>query len=323
MRQIATLPDESARTFADYLLTLKIPTQLQPEGDGVAVWVCDEDHVPRARQELAEFTSNPGDARYRGAAPVAESLRRQEARLEEDYNRRQRRLQQRMQGLSVVHRPVTITLITISVVVALASNLGKRDEEPLLQALHISSYQRVTFADGQTTIAWHSLSEIRSGQAWRLVTPIFIHYGAIHLIFNMLMLLSLGGNVESRRGSIRFLLLVLFLAIGSNLAQYYLGHTTFENGQLIPSGSPSFGGMSGVVYGLFGYAWMKSRYEPRLGLTMPNETVFIMIGWFILCLLGIIGAVANGAHAAGLVLGVIIGAAPTLWHWLRGDQLDV
>jgi GlpG protein len=315
MRQIGTLPGESARTFADYLMTLKIRTQLQPEGDGFAVWVCDEDHVPRARQELAEFTGNPTDARYRGVSSAAESLRRQEARVEEDYARRQRRMDQRMRGLGAAHRPLTLALVAISVVVALASNFGKEDDSPLLQALHISSYRHVELADGSPGIAWHDLSEIRSGQVWRLVTPIFIHYGPIHLIFNMLMMLSLGGAVESRRGSLRLLLMVLVLAAGSNFLQY---HVNFEDGALRLRPSPMFGGMSGVLYGVFGYLWMKSRYEPQLGLGMSNETVLIMLGWFVLCLFGVIKGVANGAHAGGLILGLIIGVAPTVWRRLRG-----
>ena len=65
MRQIAILPDDAARKFADYLLTLKIDTRLESEPAGVAVWVLDEDRVPQARQELQEFTHNPSDARYR------------------------------------------------------------------------------------------------------------------------------------------------------------------------------------------------------------------------------------------------------------------
>ena len=68
MRHLATLPDGDARTLADYLLTLKIPTRLLPEGTAWEVWVCDEDQVPQARTELAEFLKSPTEARYAGAA---------------------------------------------------------------------------------------------------------------------------------------------------------------------------------------------------------------------------------------------------------------
>src|SRR5207244_2703343 len=139
---------------------------------------------------------------------------------------------------------------------------------------------------------WPFLNEIRSGQVWRLVTPIFIHFGGAHLVLNMAALFFLGGQMEARRGTLRFLLFVLFVAVLSNLAEYYLGRSTVENGRLLLAGTPRFGGMSGVGFGLFGYLWAKSRMEPRLGLSMPTETVVLMMGWFVLCLLGVLGAVA-------------------------------
>jgi len=79
---------------------------------------------------------------------------------------------------------------------------------------------------------------------------------------------------------------------------------------------PLFGGMSGVLYGLFGYAWMKSRFEPGLGLWVDQGTVVILIAWFFLCMTGLVGPIANAAHAGGLVSGLVIGVAPTLWRRL-------
>jgi hypothetical protein len=39
-------------------------------------------------------------------------------------------------------------------------------------------------------------------------------------------------------------------------------------------------------------------------------TVGMMMIWFFLCLFGVIPGVANGCHAVGLLMGIIIGAAP-------------
>ena len=66
MRQIATLPEEPAEKFIDYLATLSIAARSLPEPGGAAfgVWVCDEDRVDQARQELQQFLGAPGDARY-------------------------------------------------------------------------------------------------------------------------------------------------------------------------------------------------------------------------------------------------------------------
>ncbi len=313
MRQITTLPEQTARKFADYLLTLKIQTQLMPEEGGTSIWVCDEDQVSRARQELAEFERNPADARYRAAPVLAEVERQREARVEQEYHQRQDRFRKKMQGVELTGWPVTMLLLGISIAVAVVSHLGSPGS-PVIQWLSISSYR----VEGEWIRYWPLLLEIGSGEVWRLVTPIFIHFGVMHLVFNMMALLYLGGAIETRRGSLRFTLLVLVLAIGSNLIQYYLGHPFFEDGQLLFKRSPTFGGMSGVLFGLSGYMWVKSRFEPNLGLFMPRETTIMMLAWLFLCLFGVLGPIANGAHVGGLVIGLLVGYAPVLWRRLRG-----
>jgi GlpG protein len=131
------------------------------------------------------------------------------------------------------------------------------------------------------------------------------------------MLHWLGGQVEARRGPVRFLLLVLVFAALSNLAQYYWGHLEGFSG-LVPvfKRNPLFGGMSGVDYGLFGYIWMRARYEPASGFVMPASTVFMLVAWYVLCFLPGM-PIANMAHTVGLALGLLIGAAPHLWRRLR------
>lgn len=315
MRQIATLADEgAARQFVDYLRTLQIQAQVLPDGTDSAVWICDEDQVARAREELETFRGNPTDPRYARAASAARALRRQEAREEEEYTRRQQDLAEEMETPQSGERPATLLLIATSAVFALLTGFGETATSPVLQALAIAPYQ---VAGGYTT--WRGLDAVTDGEVWRLVTPIFLHFGPMHLIFNMLMLLSLGSVIEEGRGTARFLVLVLLLAVLSNLGEYYLSWSLDKN--LLPtlSPSPQFGGMSGVIYGLFGYLWMKSRFAPELGLMVSGDTVLLMLGWFVLCLLGVVGSVANVAHAAGLLVGVLVGLLPHLTRpWRRG-----
>jgi GlpG protein len=302
MRQIATLPDEAARQFTDYLLTLKIETQLQPEGDARAVWVCDEDLVPQARQELEVFLRDPSNARYRRSFSFARVLREEEEQREEEFVEQQESFKEQMEAAGAPGpRPITLAVIAISILVAVTTNLGKKEE--LTNTLYITSNRD----------EWPRLEEVAAGKVWRLVTPIFLHFSLMHLVFNLLMFLALAGQVESLRGSGRLLFLVLVIAVASNLTEYYLGLTTFEGLRPIFRGAWNFGGLSGVVYGLFGYVWVKSRLEPDLGLRMPTEMVVLLLGWFFLCLF-FMKNVANGAHAGGLVAGVLLGALPWLWR---------
>ncbi len=132
-------------------------------------------------------------------------------------------------------------------------------------------------------------------EPWRIITPIFLHFSIWHILFNMMWLVQLGQVIETLRGSVRFALMVLVIAVVSNV------------GQFLWTGSPYFGGMSGVVYGLFGYVWMKSWYEKSSGFYVTQNMVFWMIGWYVICLTGYIGPVANAVHGFGLVVGVILG----------------
>jgi GlpG protein len=80
--------------------------------------------------------------------------------------------------------------------------------------------------------------------------------------------------------------------------------------------------MSGVVYGLFGYVWMKARFQPELGLGIGPQTITILMIWFFLCMTpwfqSLIGSgVANMAHASGLLAGMLIGYAPVVWRSFR------
>jgi membrane associated rhomboid family serine protease len=144
----------------------------------------------------------------------------------------------------------------------------------------------------------NALVDIGRGQVWRLATPAFLHLGLGHLIFNMIMLYSLGGLIESRQDKLRMAILFLLCATAGNVGQYAL------------SGGTSVG-MSGVVYGLFGYLCVYRLLAPQHGLGVRNETIIILLVWLVLGFTGVLadllGApVANWAHLFGMLMGMLI-----------------
>jgi membrane associated rhomboid family serine protease len=183
---------------------------------------------------------------------------------------------------------LTAVLIAISVAVGVFSKLGT--DEKFLGPLLITDPS----AWAENPHATDDLPEVRQGQVWRVVTPMFIHFGLPHLLFNMLWLLDLGTMIERRQSRRMLLALVLFIAATSNLAQYI-------------ARGPFFGGMSGVVYGLIGYIWVKGRFDIASGLFLHRSTVTMAMVWFFLCLVGVIPRVANTAHAVGLGVGIVWG----------------
>lgn len=306
MRFIGSLStEEQAKTLEDYLLTLNVSSRVLHGSKGWELWVQDEDQRERAEQVLEEFQVSPDDPKYATAGSRARKLRRE---AEREAKKRQKNfvdLRERWQPVRGQF-PLTVSLMVISVAVTLGVWSGERGGW-IQNKLSITEYVR----DGHL-IRWHSgLPNVQHGEVWRLVTPIFMHFGIIHLVFNMLMLLQLGAMVEARKGTLLLLVLVLVSAVLSNLGQYWihLPPVTYRG--------PAFGGMSGVVYALFGYIWMKSRYDPGSGFYLSSRSVAILIGWFFICLIGIL-PIANAAHAVGLGVGVAIGIAPYAWRKVRG-----
>ena len=142
---------------------------------------------------------------------------------------------------------------------------------------------------------------LEQGQWWRLVTPIFLHFGALHIVFNSLWLWDLGRRIERVQSRKSLLLLTLIIGVFSNWGQY-----TIEE-------SVMFGGMSGVIYGLLGYIWLMTRFFPDPRLNFPRSLWVMMLGFLLLGYSGILdaaigGSIANTAHSAGLIAGLIMAA---------------
>jgi membrane associated rhomboid family serine protease len=78
--------------------------------------------------------------------------------------------------------------------------------------------------------------EFHKGEFWRLLTPIFIHMGALHFFFNAMWMADLGSMIESRQST--------WLMAGS-----FRYRDRFEYRAIRGHGPPHFGGLSGVVYG--------------------------------------------------------------------------
>ncbi|MDQ1350802.1 MAG: rhomboid protease GlpG [Acidobacteriota bacterium] len=285
MRLIGKFDDEElARTFSKHLSQLKIDNQIAIEPDGTfELWVIWEDEVKRAEQLLSQFQVPHDETTPRDVPKEIQELHEHKEEKKE-----KKQAQKTYTSTERLIGNLTLFLIIISVMVGLFSGLGHNIT--FLQKFFITDI----IGDGGF-IQWHrGLPEVTAGEFWRLITPIFVHFGFAHLLFNMLWLYTLGNMVEVRQGSWFLGIFIAIVAIVSNLAQYLVS-------------SPYFGGMSGVVYGLLGYCWMKGKYDPGSKIYLHRVTIYMMIVWYFLCLTGLLGRMANAAHTAGLVIGVLWG----------------
>lgn len=315
MRQVGTITEQAqAHRFAAYLVTQGVATHAEQEPSGWAIWVRDENHLDQAKQELEDFLRAPDDARYQGAEQKAESLLREQLKRQENAGKNVVEMGGKWKRPGAaggqMHRPLTMAMIGLSIVVAIGSSLGENKSGAVMRNL--------LFADTMQGPDWDVSStqdrfiNIREGQVWRLVTPIFVHYGIMHIVFNMYMFYQLGGIVEHRLGTVKFGFMVLAMAIPSVLVQS-LAPLEWHDSMLGRWGGSPFGaGMSGVVYGLFGYVWMKSKFDPAAGFFLGPYTVMILMGWLLLGVTGIVGNIGNWAHLIGLVVGMAIGYSTSL-----------
>lgn len=286
MRQIGNLPDErSALTFSDYLYGKGIENEVEASKNGAwVIWVRSDDKLKEAEHLLGLYHQNPDLPEYHEKNGHAEQHRLMKQKEDEEF---QKKVYDRDKILSweTQFGLLSFALIAISVTLYILGYFGHK--ESIIQILSIEQY-----GDGKRSL--NILPEIFAGEIWRLFTPIFLHFGPLHLLFNMLWLKDLGTAIERRHNSLVLAMLIMAIASASNLAQYLVR-------------GPTFGGMSGVVYGLFGYIWMQSRYNPSSGFHLDKQIVTMMIAWFFLCLSGLAGPIANTAHGVGLLSGMGIG----------------
>jgi GlpG protein len=302
LRQIGTLTEEqAARRLADHLLTLGVTTSIRPESDGWGLWVLDENRIPQAREELEAYQQNPDDPRFHAAARTAEKVRREAERLDAQHRKNTRDVSQTWGRTPFRRRPLTISLVALSVFVFLLQNM-RETRGVVINELAFTSIVPRADDQGRRRLDLLGVDDIAHGEVWRLVTPIFLHGDLLHIVFNMWWLTTLGTLIETRRGTAALSALVLFAAVTSNMGQHVYNLKVYGEPVL-------FMGMSGVGYALFGYVWVKGHYEPEQGMILHPSTVQIMLFWLVLCMTGALGNVANAAHFVGMVAGILFGLA--------------
>ncbi|MFC3123090.1 rhomboid family intramembrane serine protease GlpG [Agaribacter flavus] len=178
----------------------------------------------------------------------------------------------------VIDKPFTSLIFVLCVVVFATSQIGFLDF--WFQNLHIQPFSNL----------------VENQQWWRLLGPNFLHFSFVHVAFNLLWWWLLGGKLEQTFGTLGLLLIFIAASLSANL------------GQLFFSG-PNFGGMSGVVYALFGFIWWIGWLRPAWGIAMPKAYIGFLLFWIALGYLNVLPVnMANEAHLFGLIAGCVMAA---------------
>ena len=339
MRNLGNLDSpQQAESFLAYLLVQGIEGHFDAQSNTPEIWVKDEDRLANAMAELAAFRQNPTDPKYGAALAQAKTIKKQQAKK---IKAMQKNIVNVSRGGMQKKPQLTMALIILCGIVGLLTNFGMSPTntndpdfiekfvahrtQPIYRYLQFtcigspeSEKLRQKYPNGLRDDLALRTASLQRGEVWRLFTPIFIHYGAMHIVFNLYMLFNLGSLVERRYSWKRLLMLVLLAAAIPNFVQC----TVPESIQGIAPGylggymMTHLGGMSGVVYGIFGYVWIKSIFDPKFGFKIPQSSILIMMAWLFGCMFATplakagIGFfpqnVANWAHGIGLLVGMVL-----------------
>jgi membrane associated rhomboid family serine protease len=133
---------------------------------------------------------------------------------------------------------------------------------------------------------------VAAGDWYRLVTSAFVHYGLIHLLFNMYALYVLGPPLEQHLGRLRFAALYGLSALGGSVLVYLFSAPTAPTA-----------GASGAIFGLFGataVAYRRFNLDMRwlIGLIVVNLVITFTIP-----------NISWQGHLGGLITGALVALA--------------
>ncbi|WP_328463785.1 rhomboid family intramembrane serine protease [Actinoplanes sp. NBC_00393] len=134
---------------------------------------------------------------------------------------------------------------------------------------------------------------IAEGEWYRLVTAMFLHYGAVHLLLNMMLVAQIGRYLEAQLGPMRFAALYLLAGFGGNVAAY-----VFQ-----APNQPS-AGASTATFGLIAAVIVVNRRllrdpGPMIPLLVTNLIFTFTIPY--ISIAGHLGGLATGAAAAAVL----------------------
>ncbi|GMM68513.1 rhomboid family intramembrane serine protease GlpG [Alteromonas sp. MTD1] len=279
---IAFNQQSAAHLLANYLTSQGLPASVtsSSQRNEFIVVLANAGHRQQAQQIAEDFLANPQHPKYQQAA-WDKGQNVDLAPSESAFS---------IQNVvsDAIKAPFTSAVFLLCVVVYVLSFLGLFG--PIAQQLLMQPLGTVA----------------QTNEWWRLLGPAFIHFSALHIIFNLLWWSMLGAKIERTFGVSMLFIVFMVSAIVSNMAQSFF--TQPVQGNLL-----LFGGLSGVVYAVMGFVWWCGWLRPSWGVSLPNSIVGFMLVWLVLGYADILWvSMANAAHTAGLFSGCLFAALLSL-----------
>lgn len=137
---------------------------------------------------------------------------------------------------------------------------------------------------------------IAQGEVWRLVTPVFVHAGFAHMLFNSFSLVLFGPALERILGKWRFIAIYLATGIVANIATFFLKPLIYVHV-----------GSSGAIFGLFGVYVAMIVFRREL-MSRQNSQIVLTIAVIGLIMTFIQPNINVTAHLFGFLGGFVLGS---------------
>lgn len=154
-----------------------------------------------------------------------------------------------------------------------------------------SSLGRRGITEGQFRLGLNAQLVDITGEWYRIVTSGFLHFGLLHLAFNMYLLYLLGQLLEPAIGRVRFALLYAAALLGGSAGAMLIQPTGFH------------GGASGAVFGLMGAAFVGYSIRGVNPFSTGIGTILVLN----LVITFTIPGISVGGHLGGVVVGALCG----------------
>jgi GlpG protein len=267
LKLVAFSKEQPARLLTIYLIEQGIQAEYLYLSDEYAhaVMLLESSDQIQAKQLAEEFVLNPNNAKYQTTAWQSGET----VNLLPDTS-----FSAAKTLYDLKQAPFTSSVLAICIVIYLLAVVGVSSPYSWLTIQPI-----VMLAD--------------TGQWWRVLGPALLHFSVLHIAFNLLWWWTLGKQIEKSFGISSLLMLFIFSAAVSNVAQLWVS-------------GPNFGGLSGVVYALVGCVWWLGWLKPNWGLSLPKPIVGFLLVWLVVGYLDILPVhMANTAHTVGLICGCL------------------
>ena len=195
---------------------------------------------------------------------------------------------------------ITIALIAINVLVFLAmgvSGVSLTEPTPLDVVRWGGDF-------GPLTVGAH--------QYWRLLTSCFLHFGIIHIAFNMFVLYQIGPFIETVFGRARYVVIYLCAGLFGSLVSVWIHPMSVG------------AGASGAIFGLYGALFGFLLIQRRSLNPAVTRSIAKSAGIFLLYNLvyGVMSRTTDlSAHFGGLIAGFVVGMLLVRPQSAAGDSL--